>query len=442
MLLAVALGVGSPAAAQQTGPEPVLAPDIYGTAATIRADGQVIDPTNPFFQTLGSNGRSCATCHVPSTGWALSPTEVQARFAQSHVDDPLFTSIDGATSPTADVTTEAGRLEAYATAFSRGLIRIETPIPIDADFAVDAVDDPHGYADSEHVSVFRRPRPTTNLRFASSVLWTGAVRPTSDAVAAALRDQARDAVLRHEQATSPPTDAVVDQLVDFETSLYTAQVHDARAGDLTDAEAHALGGVTPLMEQPFGLGGNDSFRSWWNPNVFNLYTGWAGVNGRDPTAAARQSIARGEQIFNHRAFVISDVASVNDANGAARVAGTCSFCHNSPEVGNHTVSLTMNIGTADAALRTPDVPLYTLVNRTTGERVETTDPGRALVTGAWSDIGAFSVPILRGLAGRSPYFHNGTAATLDEVVAFYDVRFRIGLSAEEKTDLTGFLRTL
>jgi cytochrome c peroxidase len=99
-------------------------------------------------------------------------------------------------------------------------------------------------------------------------------------------------------------------------------------------------------------------------------------------------------------------------------------------------------GIHHAPLRTPDVPLYRLVNRTTGERVETTDPGRALVTGAWSDIGAFNVPILRGLAARSPCFHNGMASPLDEVVAFYHVRFRIGLSEEDKNDLVVFLRAL
>ncbi len=50
--------------------------------------------------------------------------------------------------------------------------------------------------------------------------------------------------------------------------------------------------------------------------------------------------------------------------------------------------------------------------------------------------------MLRALAARAPYFHNGAAATLEEVVEFYDTRFGIGLSAGEKSDLVAFLRAL
>jgi cytochrome c peroxidase len=63
-------------------------------------------------------------------------------------------------------------------------------------------------------------------------------------------------------------------------------------------------------------------------------------------------------------------------------------------------------------------------------------------TGKWADIGKFKGPILRGLASRAPYFHNGFAASLEEVVEFYDTRFGIGLSAREKADLVAFLRAL
>jgi cytochrome c peroxidase len=88
------------------------------------------------------------------------------------------------------------------------------------------------------------------------------------------------------------------------------------------------------------------------------------------------------------------------------------------------------------------MPLYTLRNKTSGETMQTTDPGRALVSGKWNDIGRFKGPILRALAGRAPYFHNGMAKDLGEAVAFYDTRFDIGLSVQEKADLVAFLRTL
>jgi cytochrome c peroxidase len=88
------------------------------------------------------------------------------------------------------------------------------------------------------------------------------------------------------------------------------------------------------------------------------------------------------------------------------------------------------------------MPLYTFRNTLTGEVVQTTDPGRALITGRWKDMSLFKGPILRGLAARPPYFHNGFTATLADVVEFYDVRFDIGLSAQEKSDLAAFLRAL
>src|SRR5262249_39120458 len=102
----------------------------------------------------------------------------------------------------------------------------------------------------------------------------------------------------------------------------------------------------------------------------------------------------------------------------------------------------LDVGLTTAALRTPDMPLYTFRNKTTGEVVETTDPGRARITGKWQHMSVFKGPILRGLAARAPYFHNGFAATLSDVVEFYNRRFNLGLGAPEKSDLVAFLRAL
>jgi cytochrome c peroxidase len=102
----------------------------------------------------------------------------------------------------------------------------------------------------------------------------------------------------------------------------------------------------------------------------------------------------------------------------------------------------LDIGLTDASRRTPDLPLYTLRNKATGALVETTDPGRALLTGKWKDVGRFKGPILRGLAARAPYFHNGSATHLRDVVDFYNQRFGVGFTASEIDDLEAFLRTL
>jgi cytochrome c peroxidase len=65
-----------------------------------------------------------------------------------------------------------------------------------------------------------------------------------------------------------------------------------------------------------------------------------------------------------------------------------------------------------------------------------------MITGNCADIGTFKVPILRDLAARAPYFHNGSGATLNDVVTFYNNRFNIGLTPQEQADLVAFLRSL
>jgi cytochrome c peroxidase len=66
----------------------------------------------------------------------------------------------------------------------------------------------------------------------------------------------------------------------------------------------------------------------------------------------------------------------------------------------------------------------------------------AVISGQCKDIGRVKGPILRGLAARAPYFHNGSAATLMDVVNLYDQRFNIGFTEQQKEDLVNFLKTL
>jgi hypothetical protein len=160
---------------------------------------------------------------------------------------------------------------------------------------------------------------------------------------------------------------------------------------------------------------------------------------------ARRAIARGQEIFNTHKIAITGVSGINDEAAFGKPAvltGTCTSCHNTPNGGNHSVVAPLNIGLVDEAHRTPDMPLYTLRNKTTGETVKVTDPGRALIDGKWSHIGRFKGPMLRNLAPRAPYFHNGSAKDLWSVVEFYNTRFHIGFTKQEKSDLVAFLRSL
>ena len=93
----------------------------------------------------------------------------------------------------------------------------------------------------------------------------------------------------------------------------------------------------------------------------------------------------------------------------------------------------MNIGVADltSPLDLSYLPVITLQNKTTGEIKATTDPGRALISGLWKDVGRLKGPTLRGLPSRAPYFHNGSASSLSDVIDFYNTRFNIGFTAQE-----------
>jgi cytochrome c peroxidase len=435
--------------------DPLTTPDASGWLRTFHTSG-AIDHDNPFFQSLGSNGRSCNSCHQQEDAWSITPSHLQTRFNASGGTDPVFRSVDGANSPLADVSTVAKRRSAYSMLLRRGVIRIGLPLPATAEFSLVAVDDPYHYASATELSLFRRPLPSTNLGFITGVMWDGRESaapflPPMDAgtdsadLFASLKHQATDAVLLHAQGAAAPSDQQLQQIIAFELGLSTAQIRDARAGFLNEDDA--LGGPRILSNQRFYVGindalGADSTGAAFDSHSMSLFSAWGDDPSTNHAGNDRAAIARGENLFNTKTILITGVGGLNDALPFPTIVGTCTMCHDAPNVGNHTVTLPLNIGLTDASRRTPDMPLYTLRNNATGETVQTTDPGKALISGRWADIGKFKGPVLRGLAGRAPYFHNGFAASLDEVVDFYNTRFNIGLSAREKSDLVAFMRSL
>jgi cytochrome c peroxidase len=470
-MLAVALIVCSHAKAD-AGEGPFLPhllpfPNPSGFAATF-STARRIDLGNPFFQSLGSNGRSCATCHQQADGWSVVPAHVRQRFEASDGTDPIFRLNDSANSPNADVSTRAARREAYSMLLNKGLIRVGRGVPQDAEFELIAVDDPYGFASAKELSLFRRPLPTTNLKFLSTVMWDGRETFTDansrDCILGTnacfapihfdLAHQANEATVGHAQAIQPLTEAQRAAIVDFQTTLFTAQVFDYDALSLHGRGAR--GGPRTLVNKAFYFGINDvvsgDYRTHapFNPNVFDVYRAWrdirvakfAGHEAAQSISGARRAIARGETLFNSKPIQISGVKGLNDDLNVPVLTGTCTTCHDTPNAGNHSIPAPLDIGLTDAARRTPDMPLYTLRNKLTQQIIQTTDPGRALVSGKWKDIARFKGPILRALAARAPYFHNGFAADLRAVVAFYDQRFAIGLSEDDKADLVAFLRAL
>jgi hypothetical protein len=434
-------------------------PNASGFVETYNINNTSIDLTGPFFQSLGTNGRSCFSCHRPAEGWSVSAAEVQLRFLLTQGLDPIFRTNDGSNCDhNIDSSTVEGRRAAYSLLLSRGLIRISLPVPANAQFSVVSVQNPYGCNDTSALSMYRRPLPSTNLKFLSTVMFDGresspqtgttkityATNPGD--LLADLGHQAIDATTVHAQAATPPTPQQVQAIVNFEMQLRTAQAIDFRAGFLS-ADG-ATGGPLALASQPFFIGINDSFPSNFgfnpfgtpfNPAIFDLFNAWA--NSENPL---RASIARGQTIFNTKIINITDVAGINDVLGIQSLPGSCGTCHDSPNVGDHSFPAPLNIGVGDltSPLDVSYLPVFTLQNKSTGIRVQTTDPGRALITGLWADVGKVKGPILRGLAARAPYFHNASAASLRDVVTFYDKRFNVGFTAQEKADLVAFLNSL
>jgi hypothetical protein len=444
---------------------PVLhARNATGIGATFSSTGS-IDLANPFFQSLGGNGRACVSCHQPSAGWTITPDNVRERFEASGGTDPIFRTNDGSVSPAADVSSVEARRAAYAMLLDKGLIRVGIGIPADAEFELIAADDPYGYAHAGELSLFRRPLPSANLKFLSTVMWDGretfkdpvstdCILGTTTCFASIhfdLAHQAGDATTGHAQAPQPSVEQR-EAIIAFENALFTAQIFDDMAGHLT--ARGGLGGPKMLSGQDFYFGINDvvsnDYRSGalFDANVFRLYDAWErGKHSEGGPADARRvdaraAVFRGQRLFNTRPIVITGVSGLNDDLGIPALDGTCTTCHDTPHAGNHSIPAPLDIGLADASRRTPDLPLYTLRNRQTLQVVQTTDPGRALISGRWKDIGRFKGPILRALAARAPYFHNGSAHDLAAVVDFYDQRFGIGFTDQDKRDLIAFLRAL
>jgi cytochrome c peroxidase len=433
--------------------------DPSGRVGTFQPNGATITSNNPFFQNLGTNGRTCFTCHQPQNGWTVSAASVRARFAASGGTDPIFRLVDGATCPTDNVATLGAKQQAYKLLTDKGLIRIGILLPAtNLQFSVAKVDDPYGCTTNPAtgltspttgiLSMYRRPLPSTNLGFLSTIMWDG--REPS------LANQSIDATLIHAQASTAPTAEQQGEIVSFESGIFTAQIFDEKAHVL-HADG-ATGGPVALSLQlsKFFIGVNDPLGQNpthlpFDPNIFDLFKPWLGLRSASDETRYRQSIARGEEVFNTTQINITGVAGLNDVLGVASIAGFCGTCHDTPNVGNHSVKAPLNIGIANAGANSPPaldisgLPVFTLQctqGPLAGQTFVVTDPGRALISGNCADIGKVKGPILRGLAARAPYFHNGSAATLLDAVNFYDQRFNIGFTAQQKQDLVNFLNSL
>ncbi|HEY0324299.1 MAG TPA: hypothetical protein VGC66_25355 [Pyrinomonadaceae bacterium] len=385
-------------------PNNQLLPNPGGEAATFSTKGSV-NLTGEYFKAPGKNGQSCATCHIPEEAWSITPATLQRLFNETDGTHPVFNPAD-ANNPNMNVNTKEARRAAYSMLLTRGVFRRGGAPPPNAEWELVAVDDPHGFADLNRLVEWRRSMPTINFALGSSIVnWDSANSRGTDQHAGLVSQTAR--LVTGTLQGPPATPEVINDIVDFETSLLTAQLTVPGVGRL-DSDG-ARGGPEALSTMKKVEGG------------FNLFDAWANSDNQK-----RAQIARGQAVFN----------SINVTQKS------CIVCHNSVNNGTNIDNDLFDIRTSSAEARTPDLPLYTFRNKRTGETLQLTDAGLGNITGLWEDLGRFKTPTLRGLAARAPYFHNGIAATLEDVVRHYETRFGFIFTDEERADLVAFLNAL
>jgi cytochrome c peroxidase len=496
-------------------PQSTTTLDVTGQTTTYFPGGPVTTANSSFFKSLGTNGRTCFSCHQPQNNWSITPTTLLATYVSTLGKDPVFAPVDGADCPNSGAAANTFGLkfiQARIQLFTRGNFRIFLSPPLNPQWAsVTVTSDPTGCERSAvyginnptnpTLSFYRRPLPATNVIYTTP----GVVSPVPnimwDARENSLASQFTDATLTHAQATSAPDADDVSAGVAFQSGSFTAQSYDFVAGDLTGADnSGASGGGQNLYNysstvpyhgpfKAFSLGGCGSAATPCpgslipnpaTPGAFletQMFDAFANPSGNTAAATARRaSINRGEVIFNTRSFIINGVSGFSElgpgagagVNGAP-VAGTCSRCHNNANVGNDSFDDPKHLGIGDNSYvspaqasangssslpMTPDLPVFTFncpvgsilffsnpvtVNGVTYDQYQTSDPGVGWVTGKCSDLGKFKVSSLRGIGARPPFFHGGQAATMRDVVLFYNNRFSMNLSEQDIEDLTNFL---
>jgi hypothetical protein len=479
-------------------PRPLAALATYrnesGSVGILNANGPVETAGHPFFEPIGRNGRACVTCHQPANAMSISVDMIRKRWDDTKGKDPLFAPVDGMNCPHLPTDDPAS----FSLLLERGLFRIFLPWPprapdgsaIEPEFTLEVVRDPTGcntHAEyglssaNPMVSVYRRPRPAANLRYVThqgfgvfafigknglpairdpETLAPSGMNLLADARQPTLKTQAIEAAVTHLEFDGRLDDTRLNRIVDFERQLYAAQVRDVAAGDLMEPDGPPGLGVGRLAAGREGLLGNNITNF-----VIPMGEAWKRLP-HSPDAAIdarnrrRESIARGHDVFMFRTFWIRDAMHLNTVGLGNPAKRTCATCHGMHMMGMDIANGWMDIGTTNLPRareeprdpwneRQPQLPLFKVTCKSSlpphpflGRVIYTQDPGRALISGKCNDVGTIVMQQFRGLAARAPYFSNGSAATLSEMVDFYDRRFNIGFTDREREDLVNFLGAL
>jgi len=368
---------------------------------------------------LTGNGRSCADCHMATDHFQLSPASVEARFRflqwlrrwNPKADDPLFRPIDAD-----DFRTHGESASDYSNLRQNGLVRIVFPLPPN----IKLVDPVTKAVSAETFVDVWRAVPTVN-----DVALTGSdgINPwlrgpnntggyQMDARVGTLQEQALGALTNHAQLQSAPPQQLLDDIAAFQRVLFT----NARVRALSDAIRE---GMSPLPDP--------------DPPLNELETQGKAVFVRACAqchGGAGQSTPQAPVVRFHS--IVSQCPRPVDAAVPARFAFAA--CPDRLARNARTYEITLSVPTPCPApgdrvtpcpqspapgVPAPPLPAGSKVRRTSS------DPGRALLTGyvggptGLDDWDKMDVPGLRGISKTAPYFHNNSAATLEEVVDHY-----------------------
>jgi len=422
-LLLRATSAGAPGAAlpaQSPGAAlPAAAPDCDGEpcAAVVRGLFAFFDRSP---HGLAGNGRSCADCHMATDHFQLSPAGADARFRllqlrrrwDRHADDPLFRPIDAD-----DFRTNGENASDFSNLRQNGLVRIVFPLPAKIRLVDPATNAPSA---ETFVDVWRAV-PTVNdvaLTGADGLtpVWARGPNTTGgyqlDARLSTLQEQAMGALTNHAQLLSVPPQELLDDLASFERVLFTN--HRVRA--LADAVRQ---GTAPLPDP--------------DPELNELETQGKAVFVRACSqchGGTGQSTAQPPVVRYHP--ISTQCPRPVDAVAPARFA--FAPCPDRLARNARTYEITLSVATACpppgdrvTPCPLPAVPGGPIPPLPVGAKVRrtTSDPGRALLTGfvgglpGLDDWEKLDVPGLRGIRDTAPYFHNNSAATLEDVVDHY-----------------------
>jgi cytochrome c peroxidase len=339
---------------------------------------------------LGGNGRACADCHMPADHFQLSPADVEARFQllqarrswNPRADDPLFRPVDAN-----DFRVNGVNASDFSNLRENGLIRITFPLPPNVRLIDPATNAP---SDETEADVWRMVPTVDNVRLTGPdglVPWPRGPNVSGgyqlDGRFANLQEQALGALTAHAQVKVAPPQRLLDDLTAFQNVLFSSP----RVRALSDAirtGAAALPDPDPALSA-FELQGRA---------VFTRACGQChgGAGQATPQAPA----------VHYHDISTQCPRPVDTVSPARFEFKPCSD------------SLARNVRTYE----------ITLANGTTVRRTSS-DPGRALLTGfvggpaAQDDWNKLDVPGLHGISKTAPYFHNNSAATLEEVVEHY-----------------------